>query len=300
MVGSERRPGSIQRPDATRRRAVRGMLIVATAPRPARTRRTRGKEPSMATVETEIVEAQQFIGGEWVPPRAARPSRTSTRSPATSSRGSPAGTRDDAQKAIEAAAAAFRGLVGRRRRPSGSGSSSRPPTCSRAAQRRGRLAARARDRRHVRLRRCSRCTSSRACSARRPRSPTRRWARSSRRTPARSRWASASPVGVVGAIAPWNAALILSARSIAAPLALGNTVVLKPSELSPYVGGLLWGEIFAEAGLPAGRAEHRHARARRRRRRSATSWSRTPPCAGSTSPARRRPAACSPRPRARN
>jgi acyl-CoA reductase-like NAD-dependent aldehyde dehydrogenase len=60
------------------------------------------------------------------------------------------------------------------------------------------------------------------------------------------------PVGVVGAIAPWNAALILSARSIAAPLALGNTVVLKPSEHSPYVGGLLWGEIFAEVGLPAG------------------------------------------------
>ena len=60
------------------------------------------------------------------------------------------------------------------------------------------------------------------------------------------------PVGVVGAIAPWNAALILSARSIAAPLALGNTVVLKPSELSPVVGGLLWGEVFAEAGLPAG------------------------------------------------
>ncbi|HVV59425.1 MAG TPA: aldehyde dehydrogenase family protein [Gaiellaceae bacterium] len=60
------------------------------------------------------------------------------------------------------------------------------------------------------------------------------------------------PVGVVGAIAPWNAALILSARSIAAPMALGNTVVLKPSELSPYAGGLLWAEIFAEAGLPAG------------------------------------------------
>jgi acyl-CoA reductase-like NAD-dependent aldehyde dehydrogenase len=60
------------------------------------------------------------------------------------------------------------------------------------------------------------------------------------------------PVGVVGAIAPWNAALILSARAIAAPLALGNTVVLKPSEWSPQVGGLLWGEVFAEAGLPAG------------------------------------------------
>ena len=60
------------------------------------------------------------------------------------------------------------------------------------------------------------------------------------------------PVGVVGAIAPWNAALILSARSIAAPLVLGNTVVLKPSEWSPQVGGLLWGEVFAEAGLPPG------------------------------------------------
>lgn len=60
------------------------------------------------------------------------------------------------------------------------------------------------------------------------------------------------PVGVVGAFAPWNAALILSARSISAPLALGNTVVLKPSEWSPFTGGLLWGEILTEAGLPAG------------------------------------------------
>jgi len=60
------------------------------------------------------------------------------------------------------------------------------------------------------------------------------------------------PVGVVAAIAPWNAALILSARSIAAPLALGNTVVLKPSEWSPVVGGTIWVEIFSEAGLPDG------------------------------------------------
>ena len=60
------------------------------------------------------------------------------------------------------------------------------------------------------------------------------------------------PVGVVGAIAPWNAALILSARSIAGPLVLGNTVVLKPSEWSPVVGGTIWVEIFSEAGLPDG------------------------------------------------
>ncbi len=60
------------------------------------------------------------------------------------------------------------------------------------------------------------------------------------------------PVGVVAAIAPWNAALILSARSIAAPLVAGNTVVLKPSQDAPFVGGLLWAEIFTEAGLPPG------------------------------------------------
>src|SRR5436853_1897232 len=71
-------------------------------------------------------------------------------------------------------------------------------------------------------------------------------------TPGRPAMGVRRPVGVVGAIAPWNAALILSARSIAAPLVLGNTVVLKPSEWSPISGGLIWGEIFSEAGLPEG------------------------------------------------
>ncbi|WP_433291368.1 aldehyde dehydrogenase family protein [Actinoplanes sp. CA-030573] len=60
------------------------------------------------------------------------------------------------------------------------------------------------------------------------------------------------PVGVVAAIAPWNAALTLAGRAIVGPLALGNTVVLKPSEESPVTGGTLWAEIFAAAGLPAG------------------------------------------------
>ncbi len=86
------------------------------------------------------------------------------------------------------------------------------------------------------------------------------------------------PVGVVGAIAPWNAALILSARAISAPLALGNTVVLKPSEHSPYVGGLLWGEIFTEAGLPAGVLNvvtHARGEAGADRR---SAWSRTRAC----------------------
>src|SRR6185295_6364792 len=60
------------------------------------------------------------------------------------------------------------------------------------------------------------------------------------------------PVGVVAAIAPWNAALTLAGRAVVGPLALGNTVVLKPSEESPITGGTLWAEVFAEAGLPPG------------------------------------------------
>ncbi|SEH01205.1 Acyl-CoA reductase [Nonomuraea solani] len=60
------------------------------------------------------------------------------------------------------------------------------------------------------------------------------------------------PVGVVAAIAPWNASVVLAGRATVGPLALGNTVVLKPSEESPYTGGALWAEILHEAGLPAG------------------------------------------------
>jgi len=60
------------------------------------------------------------------------------------------------------------------------------------------------------------------------------------------------PVGVVGGLAPWNAPLILSLRAVVAPLALGNTVVLKPSEHSPLVGGLALAEVFAAAGFPPG------------------------------------------------
>jgi acyl-CoA reductase-like NAD-dependent aldehyde dehydrogenase len=60
------------------------------------------------------------------------------------------------------------------------------------------------------------------------------------------------PVGVVAAIAPWNASLVLAGRAVVAPIAVGNTVVLKPSEEAPLTGGTLWAELLAEAGLPAG------------------------------------------------
>jgi acyl-CoA reductase-like NAD-dependent aldehyde dehydrogenase/ABC-type branched-subunit amino acid transport system ATPase component len=59
------------------------------------------------------------------------------------------------------------------------------------------------------------------------------------------------PVGVVAGIAPWNAPVILGARAIAMPLACGNTVVLKASEMCPGTHRLI-GDIFREAGFPAG------------------------------------------------
>ena len=59
------------------------------------------------------------------------------------------------------------------------------------------------------------------------------------------------PVGVVLGIAPWNAPIILAIRAIAAPLACGNTVILKASEISPGTQALL-GKVFADAGFPPG------------------------------------------------
>ncbi|KJZ17873.1 aldehyde dehydrogenase [Loktanella sp. S4079] len=59
------------------------------------------------------------------------------------------------------------------------------------------------------------------------------------------------PAGVVLAIAPWNAPVILGVRSIATPLACGNTVVMKTSELCPRVHALII-EAVSEAGFPKG------------------------------------------------
>lgn len=60
------------------------------------------------------------------------------------------------------------------------------------------------------------------------------------------------PIGVVAHISPWNAPLVLALRSIAFPMAYGNTVVLKPSVEAPISGALILAEIFEEVELPAG------------------------------------------------
>ena len=59
------------------------------------------------------------------------------------------------------------------------------------------------------------------------------------------------PVGVILGIAPWNAPIILGVRAIAVPLACGNSVILKASEISPRTHSLII-EAFAEAGFPEG------------------------------------------------
>lgn len=59
------------------------------------------------------------------------------------------------------------------------------------------------------------------------------------------------PVGVVGCITPWNLPLILVAQKLPAALAAGCTVVLKPSELTPY-GALYLADCSERAGFPSG------------------------------------------------
>lgn len=59
------------------------------------------------------------------------------------------------------------------------------------------------------------------------------------------------PCGVVFSLAPWNAPVVLAVRGLALPLACGNTVVLKASELCPRTHSLL-AETMQEAGLPHG------------------------------------------------
>lgn len=58
------------------------------------------------------------------------------------------------------------------------------------------------------------------------------------------------PAGVVGVISPFNFPAILSMRSVAPALALGNAVVLKPDLRTPVSGGFFFARILEEAGLP--------------------------------------------------
>jgi phenylacetaldehyde dehydrogenase len=64
-------------------------------------------------------------------------------------------------------------------------------------------------------------------------------------------WTRKEPVGVVGAIIPWNFPLLMAAWKIGPALAAGCTVVLKPAEETPLTA-LRLGELVLEAGIPPG------------------------------------------------
>ena len=60
------------------------------------------------------------------------------------------------------------------------------------------------------------------------------------------------PLGVIGAITPWNSPSVLGMRVVAPALALGNAVILKPDPQTPACGGAMFEAVFREAGLPEG------------------------------------------------
>ncbi len=59
------------------------------------------------------------------------------------------------------------------------------------------------------------------------------------------------PIGVVGSIAPWNYPLQMAAWKVLPAIAAGNTIVLKPAEITPLTS-LMFAEVLTEAGAPAG------------------------------------------------
>ncbi len=59
------------------------------------------------------------------------------------------------------------------------------------------------------------------------------------------------PIGVVGAITPWNFPSSMIARKLGAAIAVGCTIVIKPAEQTPY-SGLAWGALCEKAGIPPG------------------------------------------------
>ena len=250
----------------------------------------------MATVETEIVEAQQFIGGEWVPSSGGETFDDIDPFTGDVVARIPSGTREDAKKAIEAAAAAAEEW------------GATPPAVKQqvflkaaelleSRQRRGRLAARTRVRRHVRFRHVPDAFRSRALP---PGSRDRLRADGRDHPVGHRRVRDGHPTA--GRRRRRDRALERGADPLRAldhraarPRQRGRAQALRALAVR---GRAALGRDLHRGWSAAGRPEHRHARAGRGRRRSATSWSRTRTCACSTSPARRTRAESSRRPRA--
>ena len=177
----------------------------------------------------------------------------------------PAATPQDALSAVDAAAKAFPAwsAIGPGRAPGAAAEGGDGPRSEGAAVRRRRWPPRPAPRRRGPA---STCTWPPACCRRRQRMTTQIGGEViPSDVPGSLAMGLRVPAGVVLGIAPWNAPVILGVRAIATPLACGNTVVFKGSELCPATHGLIV-EALQGGGLPARRRQLRHQRAGRRGR----------------------------------
>jgi acyl-CoA reductase-like NAD-dependent aldehyde dehydrogenase len=199
----------------------------------------------------EIKEYRNFIGGEWVPAASGESFEDHDPFDGSLVARAAAGTRADAEAAIDAAAAAF---------PSWAAT---PPT---EKQRLFLKAAEIVERRqpeYVRMLAAETGAGSGFAGFQL------RWVTGCLRQaagwvfqstgelipsdePGQTHMAIRRPLGVIAGFSPWNGAGVLSWRTVIAPIAFGNTVVLKPSELAPVTAGLLVCEVMEEAGFPPG------------------------------------------------
>jgi aldehyde dehydrogenase (NAD+) len=193
-----------------------------------------------------MIRDKLYIGGAWVAPASTR--TIDVENPATEETLGhvPAGTAEDVDRAVAAARAAFDGWAG-------------TPMADRGAaldRLHTALAARAGDiARTVGLELGTPLKVARNIQAGLPLTVLRGYADTAAK-PADEETIGNSlvlhePVGVVGAITPWNYPLHQIVAKVAAALAAGCTVVLKPSELTPLVAYLLI-DAADEAGLPPG------------------------------------------------
>ena len=203
----------------------------------------------MSSLKTDL-----FIDGEFVSRRIRQDaSRRSTRRPARRSPRSPRPARTDLDRAVAGARKAFE---------SGPWAAMKPRQRGRILIARRRAPALARRR----VRQASRRRTTASPSSSRPRSTCRRPPSASRTSASTPTSSTATripgrpdaflmtvrePVGVVGAITPWNFPLLQAMWKIAPALALGNAVVLKPASATPLTA-LLFAELLTEAGLPPG------------------------------------------------
>ncbi|GAA2658201.1 aldehyde dehydrogenase family protein [Paractinoplanes durhamensis] len=187
-----------------------------------------------------------YLGGEWVTPSTSKTIPVDNPATEETIAQVPAGTAEDVDRAVTAAQAAFDGWAGRSRAERGE-VLDRLHTA---------LAARAGDiARTVGLELGTPLKIAKAVQAGLPLTVLRGYADLAAR-PVEDETIGNSlivhePVGVVGAITPWNYPLHQVVAKVAAALAAGCTVVLKPSELTPLVAYLLF-DAADEAGVPAG------------------------------------------------